>query len=750
MTEVSRLRLQKSDIMFGELSMQVASLWPVWLLVAMALVLLAAQVHGTVTMLRKHVAPRWVAGLTFLRLGAWIVFLMIVLQPALSWSQTQAPRPTLAVLVDVSASMKEHRPEIDAALSSEDFIAALESRFYPRWFRFDRTALPVSRGDLGRPADGATTDGATTHIADSLAAAHGLLHAEGMACPRVLLVSDGLDQSGDDAAALARRLGVRVDVIAPKPKSSTAAGAIEIVDVQGARRVLLGSETHFRVTLRGAKPAAQDAKLNLHMIEDGKRLVDLPVAWTAGQRERVVTLAHRPGVSGTRTLQFQLADAASKPVDFPVQVVDSKFEILVLEDTWRWDYKFLHRLFEDDPSFRFTALLARGGGSFTQFGSPDRRVNLIGFPQSRGELEGFDLFFAGDVNPTRWPPRLASGLAQLVTDEGKSLVVIAGPQLASFLDVPELHALLPVELVPPSAKPLTGPVPVRLRGDAASSPFFFQISPDLVDALPPLDQIYPPLRKRPGATVLVEAAKHRNPYGPLVVAAEHTVGRGRVLFIGTDTLWKWHTLAPASEGPTPYGLFWQQALRALTPERSRLGAADIWLSASRSRAAVGQAVELVAEVQSERPLNGAKIEAQAGLPDGERIPLVLAADAARPKVYRAALAPPRPGTYAIAATVSVDGPRVAETRILVHVDEPRGEVSDGSVDLGYLERLATMTGGKLIDPARPDTWPQPDETAAVTVPRTHVFPLLDNFTLLLLLCGLLGIDWFARLMKGLV
>lgn len=732
--------------MFGELSIQVSCLWPLWLLAAMALALLAAQAHGTVTMLRKHVAPRWVTGLGLLRLGAWMVFLLIVLQPALSWTQTQAPRPTLAVLVDMSASMKEHRADIDAALSKGDFAAALESQFHPRWFRFDSTALPVGKDELRQLA----ADGTTTRIADSLAAAHGFLQAEGTACPRVILVSDGLDQGGADVVEVARRLGVRVDVLAPRAKSSTGAGAIEIADVQGARRILLGSETHFRVTLRGGKPATQDAKISLQLSEDGKRLVELPVAWKAGQLEQSVTLAHRPNVSGTRTFQFQIANASSKPVNFPVQVVDGKFEILVLEDTWRWDYKFMHRLFEDDPSFRFTALLARGGGSFTQFGSPDRRVNLIGFPQSRGELEGFDLFFVGDVNPTRWPPRLAAGLAQLVTEEGKSLVVIAGPQLASFIDIPELHALLPVELVPPSGKPLTGPVPVRLRSDAGSSPFFFQISADLVDALPPLDQIYPPLRKRPGATVLVEAAKHRNPYGPLVVAAEHTVGRGRVLFIGTDTLWKWHTLAPAKDGPTPYSLFWQQAMRALTPERSRLGAADIWLRASRSRSSVGQVVELVVEVQSERPLPHAKIEAQATLPDGERIPLVLAADSARPNVYRAVLAPPRRGAYTIAATVSVDGQRAAEGNILVHVDEPRGEASDGSVDLGYLERLATMTGGKVIDAARPDTWPQPDESAAVSMPQTRVFALSDNFTLLLLLCGLLGVDWFARLMKGLV
>ena len=81
-------------------------------------------------------------------------------------------------------------------------------------------------------------------------------------------------------------------------------------------------------------------------------------------------------------------------------------------------------LFEDDPSFRFSALLARGGGAFVQFGSPDRRVNLVGFPQTRADLDGFDCFVLGDVDPAKWPRALAADLARQVTDEGKSLVVI--------------------------------------------------------------------------------------------------------------------------------------------------------------------------------------------------------------------------------------------------------------------------------------------------------------------------------------
>ena len=41
-------------------------------------------------------------------------------------------------------------------------------------------------------------------------------------------------------------------------------------------------------------------------------------------------------------------------------------------------------------------------------------------------------------------------------DEGKALVVIAGPNLARLAEVPELHALLPVELTRDSSRPFWG------------------------------------------------------------------------------------------------------------------------------------------------------------------------------------------------------------------------------------------------------------------------------------------------------
>ncbi len=591
----------------------------------------------------------------------------------------------------------------------------------------------------------------STQIADSITAACSQLRAHGKKATRLLLVSDGNDLGGADPVEAARELGLIVDVLAIPDGAPAENPVVAIQDVQTARRVLAGSETHFRLILGISQPAARARPFTIEVAEDGRKILEQKRQWQAGQAEQTVALAHRPAGTGFKQYAFTITEGGqtSKAVEVGVQVVDRKFEILVLEDTWRWDYKFLQRLFEDDPSFRFSALVARGKGAFVQFGSPDRRVNLIGFPQNRADLEGFDIFFLGDVAPTRWPRGVPAALAHQVREEGKSLVVVAGPNLAKLAEVPELQALLPVEFGPDPGKPLEVPIDVRLGPDSGQASFFFQVQTGAAQKLIPLDQIYAPLRKCPGATVLLEAAKERNPYGNLIVMAEHTVGRGQVLFVGTDTLWKWHTLA-AGDGPTPYSIFWQQALRTLAPARSNLGPVDLWLTPSRSRGEVGRSLTVRAELHAERALANVRLEGAVTLPGEKQLPLLFVADPAQPRQYRADFSPAAAGLYRVSATALSEGKTAAEAMLTLHMDEARGEDTDRGVDARALARLAAATGGNVVDPARPDTWP---DSGASTLPATEQFQSFDlwnNFTLLLVLCALLGTDWFVRLVKGLV
>ena len=740
--------------MLADMSLQFAPIASWWLLAPIALAIPVVIAIGTGIMSRRNVAPKWAVGLGLLRVCAWVLFVLILLQPAVS-SVRDVPRlPELLVLVDTSQSMAHpsgaggsRLEEVRGVLRHSEFRTALEDRFRPHWFAFSTEAMRVDPAELAV----LTSLGSGTHTRHCLEAAYALLRAEDRPPTRVLLVSDGNDNGQGDVAELARRLGLKVDVLVPTPKDTPQTPVIEIADVQAARRVLLGSETHFRVTLQADPPQAEETKLSLRLSEDDKELQTMPVAMKAGQTQQVLMLAHRPNATGTKTYHFQLLPAggdAARGKDIVVQVVDCKYEILVLEDSWRWEYKFLHRLFEDDPSFRFTSISPRANSGYIQFASPDRGVNLVGFPQSGAELEGFDLFFLGDVDPKRWPRGVPEALARLVADEGKSLVVIAGTKLGNLAEAPALHALLPVDLNRDFGVPVSGTIEVQPRAEATASPFFFQLGKEF-GALPPVDHVYPALRKRAGTTVLLEAAKHRNDYGPLIVLAEHAIGRGKVLFVGTDTLWKWHTLA-VKDGPTPYSVFWQQALRALTPERSQIGPVQVWLTPSRTHTPAGQAMTIEAEIQSAKPLSASRIEAVITRPNGTRTPIALAGDPVQPMRFRTTITPTAAGLHHVHVVLRSDGKTVAEADNDFQVEPAHDESHDTGIDTANLRRIAALTGGNWIDPAKPETWPTAHTESLGTVAQIRTFDLWGSFTLLLLLLALLGTDWVLRVMKGFV
>jgi hypothetical protein len=730
---------------------------PTGLIALIGVALVAALAFGSVVLLKKQVPARWVAILGGWRLLIVAVFVVALCQPVLSFTHPIEQRPELMVLVDLSKSMASpgstsasRLSEVAPLLDSGELGRELRLRYRVHWFGFDSTAFPLERDGLAR----IQATGSTTHFDDSLAAAANLIRAQGGTPQHVLLVSDGNDLGQTDPVETARRLGLTVDTLGPAPTANPPAAAVRIADVQSARRVLLGSETHFRVALRSNDPRGNAGPVRLALTEDGKPVWSQDVRFKPDAGELRVPVAHRPTSAGIKHYEFRVGEGL--PHQVSVQVVDAKNEVLVLEDAWRWDFKFLRRVFEDDPSFRFTAMLSRGGNTFVQFGAPDRRVNLVGFPQGRAELEGFDTIVLGDVNVKRWPRGLAPAIAEMVREEGRSLIVMAGPNLAQLAELREINALLPVDLTRESGIPVPGPVEVRVSEDGKSSPFFRESAEDeaaLADAkLPPLDQIYPPLRKRPGATVLLEAARQaNNSYGNLIVMAEHTVGRGRVLYIGTDTLWKWQTLGPENKaGVTPYRIFWQQALRALTPERPAAAGAQLWLQSMPTRSEVGRAITLQAEIQSDRPIAQPTVQATAIFPDDRRLPLTFAVDPADPAVLKAEFEPTRAGPHRIVASLVSGGRTEAETTSVIDVDPARGEDSDAGVDRANLERIATATGGRVVDPADPQTWPKPADGPRAVVDEAKTVDLWNNYTLMLLLCGMLAIDWILRLMRGYV
>lgn len=730
---------------------------PAWLIGVIALILLAVLGYGSWLLANKQVPGKWVKRLGALRAVMILVFALCLLQPVLSYSRSVEKKPELLVFVDASQSMGlsggdggTRLDQVRQALKDGPFADHLRKQFQIHWFGFDREAWAIAAGELG----GLKAEGETTRFGESLTIGYFQFKKEGESQARVLWASDGNDLGTNDIVEEARRLGVAIDTLAaPGAEVGPSQDHLAIAQVQCAPRVLLGSETQFGVTVYGTS----DRTWTLSVLEDGKEVATQEVAIPRGEKEKRVLISLKPMEVGVKRYQVLLTprDGGTDkvaPYQVSVQVLDSKQEVLILEDTWRWEFKFLRRVFEDDPSFSFTAFLSRGGGAFVHFGEAERKVKLAGIPQSKAELDWFDTIIVGDVDPRRWPKGLTSGLAQCVREDGRSLVVVAGPNLSQLAANGELNSLLPVEIAREAGKPVEGPVDVRVTQEGAQSSFFLLPGGKSGSGnLPPLDQIYPPLRKRPAATVLLESAKIANNYGPLIVMSEHTVGRGRVLFVGTDTLWKWQTLGQGGEGKaTPYAHFWQQALRALAPTRPSSGQISLWLQPDRSRYEAGQRVRLQAQIQTGENLSQPRIQAGVIGPEDKRIPLAFEVDPKNPRVYQAEFATTQPGPYRIQATLISEGKPTAEVATAIDVAEGRDELAETQVNGANLARIASATGGKVIDPADAKTWPGSEDGGAVTVKETRTLNMWSNFSLLLLLCALMGLDWTLRLLRGYV
>ena len=742
----------------------------VWWMGAAVAGLLVLLVHGSVVLRQKRVPRSWVWRLGALRFLAVALFAGCLLRPVVTTSWTDEQREDLMILADTSASMGNGdgagavrlQQMLDVA-RDKGLLDFLTESFNVLWFAFDGTARPLDDSRIGDVAGG----GDATSFERSVATAWRFARRSGVAwtsapgaATHALLVTDGHDRGAMSAVDTAAALGVTLHTLAvADPTTAVASSPIAIAGVQSPRRVLFGSQCRFRVSLRRAGGGEQTVALELN--EEGTTALRQAVTFAEGQRDRDIELAHRPTAVGVRRYSLRLggSDEASPGTDAPVHemtvlVRKQPHQVILLEDTWRWEFRYLRRIFEDDPSFSFTAFLSRGSGMYMQVAERDRAVNMAGFPRSGVDLQPFDIVILGDVRPKRWAVTLMPAIRELVVDRGGSLIVIAGPNLAHWIDTPELAALLPIELSAGSGTPISGPIHVNTPASSTSAMFETpreQSGAGIFADLPPVDQIYPPLRKRAAANILLEAREHRNDDGPIIVMAEHTVGRGRVLFIGTDTIWKWQMLGRVDDdGNTPYRVFWQQALRVMAPERSYRSVAALWLRTDRGRYVVGQTVRLRAELEG-GPWSPAT-DAMGAIvhPDDREVPLSLQRDPDRPGNFVTEFEVHSAGRHTIQVAVKSSGRVVAEVDAVIDVDEASGSEEPAPTDRATLQRLASATGGRSVDPADPQTWPKPHRDEPRRVRMSQAIDLWGGFHMLLLLVAVLTLDWVIRLVRGFV
>jgi hypothetical protein len=258
---------------------------------------------------------------------------------------------------------------------------------------------------------------------------------------------------------------------------------------------------------------------------------------------------------------------------------------------------------------------------------------------------------------------------------------------------------------------------------------------------------------KPGAQVLAELSDASQPV-PLI--AWHRYGAGKVMFIGTDQLWRLRARA----GDKYHLKFWGQAIQFLTLSRLLGENRLVQLQTGRERYVLGEPVDVLAAVTSDiyEPLTDPAFVVNVTDVDGggER-PLTLKSVPGMPGLFHGFYAPSRAGTYRV--TVDEDGHSDGMTPVgasrgaggagalLDTQFEVMGETSEmaqTAMQRDLLMRMASVTGGQYLPIRDLSLLPQLIPEATSTITYTREFELWDHWLLGLIFVALVGFEWAWR------
>ncbi|MCK5843767.1 MAG: hypothetical protein KAG97_03605, partial [Victivallales bacterium] len=252
---------------------------------------------------------------------------------------------------------------------------------------------------------------------------------------------------------------------------------------------------------------------------------------------------------------------------FKIEVRKEKLKVLVVDSNPRWEYRYLRNALMRDPGVEVKTLLylpkvGMGGG----------KGYLKKFPDKKS-LSTFDVIFLGDVGlgKDELTKEQADMMAEVVEQQGSGLVFLPGRRgrLYSLMKT-KLGELSPVALDPDNKKGYASGVESQMALTGIGRSHFLMM---LADTPTMNDYVWRHLPgffwnarivdAKPGSEVLAVHSGLKASSGrmPLIVIAER--GNGNVLFMGTDSAWRWRK---GVEDKYHYR-FWGQVVRWMAHKR---------------------------------------------------------------------------------------------------------------------------------------------------------------------------------------
>ncbi len=679
---------------------------------------------------------------------------------------------------------------------------------------------PLARSERDRPAGGVLPEGNTiperafTDLNRPLdTALEQALRGRGTV-RGILLFSDGRQNRGEQPFQLAGKLRelkapiYPVLVGADRSRATLAVVSIEapsvvLKDPQDSQTINAMIKANLRlrdvpaqiltVELRNGDQVLGRQRVR-HNGADKDQAVYFPVSLDQeGAQKLTVAIQPPPGWADRTALSRQ----------HEITVVKEQAEVMMIEGEARWEYHYVAVALSRDKMVKDVKSVVFEQPRLNKV--PEQELQkqnwpALTLPADPNALADYDTVIVGDVSPAQLPLDRRQQLARYVRDCGGTLVIVAGKRFMPLL-FPEgdpngnttdpLYELLPIT-EPRVVQSRTG-FPVTLTEEGKDNPLLQlddrsssedretgkpgdKETAGVWDKLPPHYWAVVG-KKKPAATTLAYYPGETEDRGKDKIRAQReassliawqTFGKGRVLFVGLDSTWRWRFKV----GDKHHHRFWGQLIRWATADKLLPGGnSAVRYGTPRTTYEPGQEIDvrvrmakelepLPAHPPADRPYQAL---VQRTLPGGreETVAVVpLAVREGQPRFLEGKVRDLPLGTYrieldipALAGRLRVppgpDEPPATRAEFVVAAP-PSEEMLDLATDRELLQNLADRSGsarvytpedaGQLVEDLN-----KKEERTIDRTPR----PLWLWWPTLVLILFLLTVEWVARKWSGL-
>ena len=768
--------------------------WWGWTLLIAGLVCVA---YGAYARMNITLAPRRRCALSGLRALTLLLLVLFLFRPVRLLPPKTPSNQPVPILIDVSHSMSlveaggKRRIEHAAEILTKRLLPAVSAQFQPEVFTFGESLAPGSPTALTAAARRSDLGGALEAVRERY---------RGRSLPGLIIVSDGGDTSGQDAASLLET----------------------------------GTPPIFTIGVGDAEPRRDREVLSLTAGEANveNALVDLSVSavsrgyGTAPIKLRLLangqpidTRSVTPRADGSPIQEtFLVAPDRASPTIFTVEAAEDGDEavpennrrsvlvsppgrarrLLFVEGAPGFEHSFIKRAWDGDRSLEVDAAVRKGKNdqgqdTFYLRAPPARGPALVsGFPNDRRALYAYDALVFGNVESDFLTRDQLARTADFVAERGGGLLVFGALSFSrgGFIGT-TLEETLPLELsdrrggLARTSSPADAGAAATL-GTPDEGPSAYNVIVTREGETHPVMRLglnrdetvrrwaaVPPLAStavlglaRPGAQVLALTGTPDGEEQPLVAVQRY--GRGRSMVFTGEASWRWRMRLPASD--RTHEIFWRQVARWLST-----GAPDP-VSISEIGAAIpGDILKLDTIVRDAdfAPVPDATVTVHVTLPGGARKDLPATPVNAPAGIYRALLRADQGGVYrvtsearrgigvpnAVAATPATGTPTAAApappasgapTVLLGTSDRwtlvggADLEMADPRVNEDVLRRLAVASGGRYLREADLSSLPAVLRETSAEAPQPEQQDLWNNSWMLALIIGLLSAEWVLR------